>query len=295
MTIRELYKSMCTAFEGVTDTPQIDARALICHTLGLDYGHFMLCMNDAIAPEKLETLQSQSTRRQSGEPVAYILGERGFYECTFKVSKATLIPRADTEILVEHAISDITARMHNGNEVSILDLCCGTGCIGISVAKVLARTFQKVNLTLSDLSCEALEICKENVRNLIVENNISVTVLQGNLLEPIESARFDAILSNPPYIASAVVPTLEKQVLFEPMLALDGGEDGLDLVKAIAKQAPSHLKEGSLLMMEIGYDQGARTCEILRECGFENVGILKDYGDCDRVVKGHVFKDNREA
>lgn len=288
MTIRELYSEMSKAFEGMTDTPAIDARAIICHDLGLDYSHFMIRMNDEVPTPILKTLRDHQKRRESGEPVAYILGERGFYECTFKVSSATLIPRADTEILVENAIAEIQKCCGNKAEISILDLCCGTGCIGISVAKVLSRTFKKVRLSLSDLSEDALEVCKQNVKDLVMEDNIAVRICNGDLFEPIGKDCFDAILSNPPYIASAVVPTLDRQVLFEPVLALDGGDDGLDLVRVIAKKAPEHLLPGALLMMEIGYDQGNASCDILKGCGFENVTIIKDYEDCDRVVKGSI-------
>lgn len=289
MTIRDLYRSMTDSFSNVSDSADIDARALICHALGIDYTHFMLNMNETVPSSALETLEAYKARREQGEPVAYITGERGFYECIFHVSPATLIPRADTEILVENAIEDIKKAFPGKKEISIMDLCCGTGCIGISVAKVLSRTFEKVSLTLSDLSKDALEVCFQNVKDLIKEPNIETELCCGSLFETVEGKKYDAILTNPPYIATNVIENLDTQVRqYEPHLALDGGEDGLDLVKEIAENAPRFLNKEGLLFMEIGYDQGLQTQEIFTENGFSGARVIRDYGDCDRLVKGQL-------
>ncbi|MBQ5364443.1 MAG: peptide chain release factor N(5)-glutamine methyltransferase, partial [Spirochaetales bacterium] len=144
----------------------------------------------------------------------------------------------------------------------------------------------KVYLTLADVSDKAMEVCRQNAEELIVEDNIETIFAVGDLFKAVRDDDFDAILSNPPYIASSVIPTLEKQVRFEPVLALDGGPDGLDFVRRIAAEAPSRLVGGGLLMMEIGYDQGQASRKILEDNGFGEIEVIRDLGDNDRVVKG---------
>ena len=271
MTLKEFYR------QAVSSIGTTDARAIIMHVLNLDGSRFVLDSDREIPPDKLGILEKSVRRRQDGE--------RGFYENTFKVSPATLIPRADTEILVEDAIGEISTRFAGQDEIRILDLCCGTGCIGISVAKALAGKFKKVCLTLSDISEEALAVCRENAETIISEPNIAVNIISSNLFKDIKETSFDAILSNPPYIRRDVIPTLERQVKFEPVLALDGGDDGLDFVRSIAAEAKNHLVDCGLLEMEIGYDQGPQARSILQGCGYRQAEIIKDLENCDRVVK----------
>ena len=279
MTLKQFYTQTVSSI-GTTD-----ARALIMHFLDLDGTSFVLDMDRLIPSEKLKTLEQAVRRRIDGEPVAYITGERGFYENTFKVSPATLIPRADTEILVEDAIAEISKRFSGRKEIRILDLCCGTGCIGISVAKALACRFKKIDLTLSDISKEALSVCRENAETIISESNIAIKIIGSNLFENIDNDSFDAILSNPPYIRKDVIPTLERQVRFEPVLALDGGADGLDFVRSISEDARNHLTEGGLIEMEIGYDQGPEALSIMQDRGYRQTAIIRDLENCDRVAK----------
>ena len=275
MTLRQLYSDSTGTLDSV------DVKTILMQVLDIDGTRFVLDMDKELPQEKLDILRRDIERRINGEPVAYITGQRGFYENVFKVSEATLIPRADTEILVEDAIRELQSK----DEVRILDLCCGTGCIGISVAKALARTLRKVYLTLSDLSEDALAVCRENVETIVCEKNIAVKINQSDLFQDIEEQSFDAILSNPPYIRTDVIPTLEKQVRFEPRMALDGGEDGLDFVREIAEQAKNHLVPGGLLEMEIGYDQGPSASDILRAEGYREISVIRDLENLDRVVK----------
>ena len=279
MTLKQFYT------QAVSSIGTTDARALIMFFLDLDGTRFVLDMDREISTEKLKTLEQAVRRRTDGEPVAYITGERGFYENTFKVSPATLIPRADTEILVEDAIAEISKRFSGRKEIRILDLCCGTGCIGISVAKALACRFKKIDLTLSDISGEALSVCRENAETIISEANIAIKIIGSNLFDNIDNNFFDAILSNPPYIRKDVIPTLERQVRFEPVLALDGGADGLDFVRSISEDARNHLTEGGLIEMEIGYDQGPEALSIMQDRGYRQTAIIRDLENCDRVVK----------
>ena len=284
MNLSELYNSFTDAFRETSDSPSADAAILICHCLGITRTQLVLSPNEEIPQEKLQELMRIKTARENGEPVAYLTGERGFYECVFSVSPDTLIPRADTETLVEEAVADIAETFEDKPEIRILDLCCGTGCIGISVAKVLSEVFDKVTLVLSDVSEKAMDVCRKNAEDLIEEDNIELKFNTGNLFEGLDGV-FDAVLSNPPYIATSVIPTLEKQVQFEPVLALDGGADGLDFVRKIAASAKDHLVPGGILQMEIGYDQGKAARDILRKEGYREISVIKDLEDCDRVVK----------
>ena len=286
MTLPELYKSFVKSFEGISDSPAADARILICTCLGLTQTQLALATTEEVPADKLPELDAIRTARSAGKPVAYLTGERGFYESVFKVTEDTLIPRADTETLVEEALADIVERYQDRESIRILDLCCGTGCIGISVAKVLSECFDSVSLTLADLSEKAMEVCRENAEELVTEENIDLEFVVGDLFDCTGDEPFDVILSNPPYIPSAVVPTLEKQVRFEPLMALDGGTDGLDFVRAISRGALTRLVPGGLLEMEIGYDQGPAATSILEGDGYSEVSIVKDLGDNDRVVKG---------
>ena len=284
MNLSELYRSFTEAFRETSDSPSADAAILICHCLGITRTQLVLSPNEEIPQDKLQELMRIKTARENGEPVAYLTGERGFYECIFSVSPDTLIPRADTETLVEEAVADIAETFEDQPEIRILDLCCGTGCIGISVAKVLSEVFDKVTLVLSDVSEKAMDVCRKNAEDLIEDDNIEVKFNTGNLFEGLDGV-FDAVLSNPPYIATSVIPTLEKQVQFEPVLALDGGADGLDFVRKIAASAKAHLVPGGILQMEIGYDQGKEARDILRKEGYRKISVIKDLEDCDRVVK----------
>ena len=269
----------------MSGTPELDARLIVCHILDLEPSQLFLRLDEELSDEVAVKLESQLRRRQGGEPVANITGERGFYESVFKVSEATLIPRADTETLVDDAVRELRDLAGETEEIKILDLCCGTGCIGISVAKALASSFKRITLTLSDLSERALEVCRANADSLITEKSIDVSIIRSDMFNDIRETAYNAILSNPPYIRSSVIPGLEKQVRFEPHMALDGGEDGLDFVRIIADDASRHLVPGGLLEIEIGYDQADEASLLLAQSGYSDITVLKDLGGNDRVVK----------
>ena len=285
MTLRKIISTYSDSYKGVSDTPELDARLIVCHVLDLEPSQLFLRLDDDLPDEMLDKINTALQRRQSGEPVAYITGERGFYESVFKVSEATLIPRADTETLVDDAVRELRDLAGETEEIKILDLCCGTGCIGISVAKALATSFKRITLTLSDLSERALEVCRANEDSLITEKNIDVSIIRSDMFNDIRETAYNAILSNPPYIRSSVIPGLEKQVRFEPHMALDGGEDGLDFVRIIADDASRHLAVGGLLEIEIGYDQADEASLLLAQSGYQGISVLKDLGGNDRVVK----------
>ena len=311
MTVEQLYKECSRVIGNASDTPALDARIIIQYALGLDDSAFMLKGPQEVPSIDAERILGMAHSRRDGTPVAYITGHRGFFMDDFIVNESTLIPRADTEVLVEHAISkskpiilhktdNIAHRPVNRPLFSILDLCCGTGCIGISLAKALAMELEKHNagdlieLTLSDISEGAATVCRQNASNILGACNpckpsrVCWNVVTGDLFSTVGDSRFDIIVTNPPYIRRDVIPTLDEQVRNEPMLALDGGDDGLDAICRIVEDAPKHLVTGGWMLMEIGFDQGDAVKRLFASAGFVDVCVEKDLGGRDRVVIGRI-------
>ena len=215
-------------------------------------------------------------RRKKGEPVQYITGEQEFMGLNFKTDPSTLIPRLDTESVVEDALSEL----HDG--MRILDLCTGSGCILLSLLKY---SNDCIGIG-TDISAKAVELAQLNSQRLGIE----ATFLQGDLFEGVEG-KFDMILSNPPYIESAVIETLDDEVRkFEPMSALDGGEDGLVFYRRIAKEAKRYLKRGAVLIFEIGYNQGESVPGILSEEGYQEIVVKKDLAGLNRTVMAKYYE-----
>ena len=311
MTVEQLYKECSRVIGNASDTPALDARIIIQYALGLDDSAFMLKGPQEVPSIDAERILGMAHSRRDGTPVAYITGHRGFFMDDFLVNESTLIPRADTEVLVEHAIAkskpiilhktdNIAHRPVNRPLFSILDLCCGTGCIGISLAKALAMELEKhnagdiIDLTLSDISEDAAAVCRQNALNILGSCNpckrsrVCWNVVTGDLFSTVGDSRFDIIVTNPPYIRRDVIPTLDEQVRNEPMLALDGGDDGLDAICRIVEDAPKHLVTGGWMLMEIGFDQGDAVKRMFSSAGFADVCVEKDLGGRDRVVIGRI-------
>lgn len=213
-------------------------------------------------------------RRLSREPLQYILGEWEFYGLPFVVGSGVLIPRADTEAVVEQAIK----LLGNRKGAKVLDVCSGTGCIGITMAVKC-----DAEVTLLEKSVDALRFLKENLKL----NGVSAAVLEQDVLvHGLSVTEQDMIISNPPYIKTDVLPTLDAEVQKEPKMALDGGEDGLIFYRRITRLAAIALKVGGHLVFEIGFDQRDEVMSILEQNGFKNITCVKDYGGNDRVVFG---------
>ena len=257
--------------------------------------------------QKLHSFYENFEKRRRRIPLAQILGRQSFYGLDFYVNENVLIPRADTECLVDLVLEDYAelakqagktyAEKQNSEHVSnkheddveivgsdsslrILDLCTGSGCIGISVAKHLP--YQE--LLLVDLSEKALAVAKKNAEKHLGGN---VRLLQSDLLTEVQEKRFSLLLSNPPYIVSRVIPGLEREVSeYEPKMALDGGEDGLIFYRRIAKEAKKVLLPGARLYLEIGYDQGESVKDIFQKEGYEAVEVFPDLSGNPRVVRG---------
>jgi release factor glutamine methyltransferase len=261
------------------DTGRLDVELLLGRVLGLDRIGLIMHSEKPLAPAELGQFRELFKRRRAGEPVAYLLGEREFFGLSFSVDRRVLIPRPDSERLVEVALERTRARSMHG---SALDLCTGSGCIAIA----FARQRPTWNVTASDISRDALQVAEHNALRTGAIRNLGFA--QGNLLEPFRECRFDLITGNPPYIAAPELESLPVDVRdFEPRLALDGGPDGLDLVRSIVMKAPEHLTTGGLLALEIGADQGPATEALLRDRGFVDVQIARDLGGRDRVVSGY--------
>ena len=234
--------------------------------------------------QKLHSFYENFEKRRKRIPLAQILGRQSFYGLDFFVNEDVLIPRADTECLVDLVLEDYAELAKQGEktyaEKRILDLCTGSGCIGISVAKHLP--YQE--LLLVDLSEKALAVAKKNAEKHLGGN---VRLLQSDLLTEVHEKRFSLLLSNPPYIVSRVIPGLEREVSeYEPKMALDGGEDGLLFYRRIAKEAKKVLLPGARLYLEIGYDQGESVKDIFQKEGYEAVEVFPDLSGNPRVVRG---------
>ena len=256
---------------------------------------------------KLHSFFENFEKRRRRIPLAQILGRQSFYGLDFFVNEDVLIPRADTECLVDLVLEDYAdlakqagktysekrnsenvSNKHednveneaNSSSLNILDLCTGSGCIGISVAKHLP--YQE--LLLLDLSEKALAVAKKNAEKHLGEN---VTLLQSDLLTGVQGKKFSLLLSNPPYIVSRVIPGLDREVSeYEPKMALDGGEDGLVFYRRIAREAKAVLLPGARLYLEIGYDQGESVKDIFQKEGYEAVEVFPDLSGNPRVLRG---------
>lgn len=232
--------------------------------------------------KKLQGFFETFEKRRRRIPLAQILGRQSFYGLDFFVNEDVLIPRADTECLVDLVLEDYAdlAKQAGSSSLNILDLCTGSGCIGISVAKHLP--YQE--LLLADLSEKALAVAKKNAEKHLGEN---VTLLQSDLLTEVRGKKFSLLLSNPPYIVSRVIPSLDREVSeYEPKMALDGGEDGLVFYRRIAKEAKAVLLPGARLYLEIGYDQGESVKDIFQKEGYEAVEVFPDLAGNPRVLRG---------
>lgn len=248
---------------------RLDAEYLLAGVLNMPRLSLLLEKQRFLADEEWAAYEAFLLRRESREPLQYILQEQSFMGFSFRTDKRALIPRNDTEAVCEETLRHIRGKMQ------VLDLCTGTGALGIAIKKLRPGC----SVTLSDLSVDALSLAKENALRLQAD----VRILQGDLFVPVSGERFHVIVSNPPYIPQGLQGTLQKEVEKEPAMALFAGEDGLSFYRRIAGEAPLHLNEKGVLVLECGDDQAAAVAALLAEA-FEDIHIFRDMDGHERGV-----------
>ena len=276
MTIKEtLRKGMIQLkTENVTE-PNLKARLIMQYILNKPRQYLIIYDNQVLTLRQEVNYFKAIKRLINGEPIQHITHQQEFMKLNFFVNEDVLIPRPDTEILVEEVIK--IARKINAKK--ILDMCTGSGAIAVSLAKYL----DNVEITAVDISEKSLDVAKTNAKNNEIENKI--TFIESNLFENIVNEKYDIIVSNPPYIRKDVIKTLTKEVQKEPKIALDGGYDGLDFYRKITHQSEEYLKFNGYLCFEIGYDQKKEVIKIINdEKKFTGTYSKKDLCDNDRII-----------
>ena len=271
MTLSEAYNYGVYFFSanGV-DEADFKSLCLCCHCAGIKNNEYEIHKNeDLIIMKKFADMLWQI---KSGEPLQYVIGRWDFYESEFHVGRGVLIPRPETEELTE-LVLDNAKRLCSP---VVFDLCSGSGCIGISIAKALPSS----TVYCVEKSEEALQYLLKNAESIS-----NVKVVNSDINYPSDIGNADIIVSNPPYIKSSDLSTLQSEVQFEPSMALDGGADGLDFYRIIAEKWNSNLKENGMLFLEIGEDQGEAVYEILEKQGFKEIEVIKDMYGNNRMVK----------
>ena len=276
-TIRDYKTIAVKELQGISPTPELDVQVILQHALHLDKTQLLLFSHKKLPHTKLDWLNEAIAKRKTGLPVAYITGVKEFYGYDFFVTPDVLIPKPDTEILVEHAVELIMEKIGSDaadRPLTICDMCTGSGCIGIAVMKTLYAV-EKVPveklplLTMVDISKPALAIAKKNAAALLPDSEIlqKITFIQSDLFEKVEG-KFDFILTNPPYIPSKMVDELLKDGRNEPRLALDGDVDGTFLIKKLLQQSCEHLANNGTILMETGEYNAQATADFAGGLGF---------------------------
>nr|WP_294490575.1 peptide chain release factor N(5)-glutamine methyltransferase [uncultured Mediterraneibacter sp.] len=286
MTLKHAYEQGIERLKnaGIPE-PQIDAWYLLEYVTGIGRAAYYADPDRQMSREQSVEYENCLSERSRRVPLQHITGVQEFMGLSFCVNKDVLIPRQDTEILVEEALEILKMEglPSEGGRVRILDLCTGSGCILLSVLHWSDRKIEGVG---SDVSERALMTAKENARRL----NIKSSFVQSDLFENL-TGKYVLILSNPPYIESGRIESLQDEVrIHDPLKALDGGEDGLSFYRRIIKESKAHLEEGGYLVFEIGCDQAEAVTDMMRQAGFEGVAVKRDLAGLDRVVYGRYIK-----
>ena len=255
----------------------VDARVLLCFAVGRDAAYVAAHPEVAVRPAEQENYTNLVARRAQGEPVAYLTGEREFYGRLFRITPAVLIPRSETELLVDLALE----RIPQEGPVRVLELGTGSGCIAISLASERPQT----KFLALDRSLDALALARRNAVTASVGN---VAFLRSDWFSALRDEHFDMIVTNPPYVASADKHLGEGDLRYEPRGALDGGTDGLEAIRQIVKGAKAHLKPGAWLIFEHGHDQGERARLLLHAAGYTEIFTAHDLAGTDRVSAGRL-------
>ena len=302
MTIREALTKACAGLKQAgLESPNLDSSLLLAKVLNTSRTTLAACAAEPLSHEANIAFNVLIKRRLKGECIAYILGKKEFRGLEFLVNPSVLVPRPDTETLVETAVAIIKEQMKEkiknditSNNLNVLDLCTGSGAVAVS----LKYEMPDIEVYAADISRQAIETAKANAAKLLQENNIHF--YQGDLYSALHSdspsaeishfsiliPRFSLIVSNPPYIPSDIIKTLPAEVQNEPLIALDGGESGLEVIKRIIDGAPEHLKPAGILAMEADPSQMEKITVLLEKRGFINIIIYKDLSGQKRVITG---------
>ena len=297
MTVKE-FKTLAAKQLKESPSAMLDIQVFLSHFLKKDKTFILMNRDFEIPEETLKELFAAVNRRKTGLPVSYITNSKEFFGYDFFVTEDVLIPKPDTEILVMSAIDLIKANIYSGaKKIEILDICSGSGCIGISVLKTLQKEFKnqtEFTLYFSDISEKALEISKINAKRLL-DSEQNIFFIKSNLFQNI-SKEFDFILSNPPYIPKKMALDLLKDGRNEPLLALNGdvtisgkdsdSSDGLEIIRNLVPEAKNHLKANGILLIETGEYNSLETQKILKDSGFKDLKIHKDFEGQNRVNEG---------
>jgi len=277
-TVRRVLGWTTQHFEKLgLDSPRLTAELLLAHVLHTSRVRLYTDLDRPLEVGELAAYRGLIARRAAGEPTSYLTGTREFYGRTFAVDPRVLVPRPETELLVEAVLQAVP----RDAEIRVLDLCTGSGCVGITLA--LERPRARVLAT--DTSPGAVEVARANAAALGPADRFEARL--GDLLAPVEGEPpFDVVVANPPYVPTGELPTLSPEVRREPPLALDGGADGLDVVRRIAEEAPRRLVPGGLLALEIGDGQGPAVHSLLEAAGYGSVRIERDLARHDRLALG---------
>lgn len=285
-TIQELLKHGVNILESEgNENPLLDTQLLLSYTLTVDKVYIYTHKDEMVSTVNVDKFLALVDKRKTGYPLQYILGKQEFMGLDFEVAEGVLVPRPDTETLVEWIIEVVnSSALAEKKQINILDIGTGSGAITLSLANYIENSF----VYSIDISDKALDVAKKNARNLNLESK--VRFLKGDLFEPLEALnediKFDIIVSNPPYIPTEEITKLQIEVAsYEPKLALDGGEDGLKFYRKIINESPKHMKQHGILAFEIGYNQGNDLKKLLNEQGsFKDTEIRKDLAGHERAV-----------
>ena len=279
MKIKEaLKKANQILIQNNIDEVFLKSRILLAHILNVEKEYLIIHDDEVLLSLQENEFFEKVNKLCSGVPIQYLTNSQEFMGFNFYVDKNVLIPQPDTEILVENVISIIKNLQKScQKEITVLDLCTGSGIIGVCLKKYL----QNVNVLSSDISSNALEIAKKNA-NL---QNVKIDFIKSDLFENIDE-KFDVIVSNPPYIKTDKINELSKEVKNEPRLALDGGQDGLDFYRRIIKESTNFFRKTGYLALEIGYDQKEAVENLFKNFKYKEIKIFKDLSDIERVIIG---------
>ncbi|MCX7024538.1 MAG: peptide chain release factor N(5)-glutamine methyltransferase [Spirochaetes bacterium] len=282
MTVREALSEGVTVLRrGISGSPFLDASLLLAAAAGVDSTSILSDHLRDLDPAWLGAYRDSLARRASGESVAVILGRKEFYGRDFLVTRDVLVPRPDTETLVAEGLREIDRiGASRPGAVRVHDACTGSGCVGLT----LAAERPGCELSLSDLSPAAIGVARRNAELILGR---SVPVFPGDLLSDV-TGTFDLVTANPPYVASALIPSLAACGVRDPYLALDGGADGLGLFRRLVPQAAGRLAPGGALVVEIGEEQGAAVSGLMKASGFSETSIWNDLAGSERVVLGRM-------